>query len=152
MKNLTAIIIITIISGLIFSCEKQPFDFRSKFIGDYEITKISHYSIGATSPDSTLDSTYIEVYNGTIGYHGYEDIVIQYTHDNKFFGKLTTAPNRFLLSPIPENFTSLYIEAIFSEDSRAFDIKYIIRIPPPSSHTGSWFGWKNVTIKGRKSN
>ena len=149
MKKVMVISLVLIVA---LSCEKIPFDYRNKYVGNYEVTETLHYSIGATSPDSTLDSTYIEVYNGKVGYDGDEDIIIQYGDNKEFFGRLITPPNSFLISPAPKNLTDLYIGAIFSEDNSRFEIKYTLRIDPPLNHTGQWFGWKNITIKGKKYN
>ena len=80
------IIIISII--LLSSCEKQPFDYRNKFVGDYEfMTVIQEQDVNCcegNAPCCTIESTV--VYQGEITY-GYEsdEIIIDYIDDERDF-------------------------------------------------------------------
>lgn len=60
MRNL---IIIGVILVSLYSCEKQPFDYRNKFVGDYEFTKRAVFFY---PPNNNIDTTYTTVFKGSV--------------------------------------------------------------------------------------
>jgi hypothetical protein len=82
MKKLTILILLGL---LLFSCKKDPFDYRSKFLGDYNFVIHAITSYGIQGNMYTLDTTY--TYLGKIDY-GSEENMIQISYPNIVYSNL----------------------------------------------------------------
>lgn len=83
MKKITGVL--TIVIGL-YACEKIPFDYRNKFVGDYVFTKRITFFY---PPNNYLDTTYTDVFKGSIK-HGKETNQIEIYYEDYFnsFGEV----------------------------------------------------------------
>jgi hypothetical protein len=75
-----------IVSIIVFSCEKELFDYRNKFLGEWEFkverTEFNTDSVGYYHHDSLT-------YLGKIKYgNGDDDLLIQYSSDNSIILKI----------------------------------------------------------------
>lgn len=154
MKNITVITIITLF-GFICSCEKQPFDFRSKFIGEYSITEEIEYLITDSSCNIILNNKEMEFFHGEIkresNFEGYPAILIVYD-DKQFLGRLSYAEhNIFQLATPEENIMNLPVYVKFSENNNEFKIEYRACLSYQYCPVGMYCNnRKNVKIKGIK--
>lgn len=75
MKKVMVISLVLIVA---LSCEKIPFDYRNKYVGDYTFTKRYHFFY---PPNNTIDTTYSDVIEGYI-HLGKETNQIELYYDN----------------------------------------------------------------------
>ncbi|PKP46864.1 MAG: hypothetical protein CVT95_06410 [Bacteroidetes bacterium HGW-Bacteroidetes-12] len=75
MKKVMVISLVLIVALL---CEKIPFDYRNKYVGDYIFTKRYHFFY---PPNNTIDTTYSDVIEGYVR-HGKESNQIELYYDN----------------------------------------------------------------------
>jgi len=78
MTPMKTIISLSAILLFFISCEKQPFDYRNKYVGDYTFTKRYHFFY---PPNNNIDTTYSDVIEGYVC-HGKETNQIELYYDN----------------------------------------------------------------------
>ncbi len=105
----------------LFACEKQPFDYRNKFVGDYEV--IEQITLIIIDSCTVTTKTILNTYNGKIKKDtANTDLII--TYNNKEMKTIaTTNPNRFRVVSSTSTEVIGY-SAIFSIDNKKFKLDY----------------------------
>lgn len=147
----------------LFACEKQPFDFRNKYLGDYEITEQVRCIISDSMCNYSSEMV-TTIYNGKIikGKSNKSnsdkdvDIIIVYG-SKEISARKSSEQNTFIAYPpnFPGEsvFIHLNLLVFFSNDNREFNIDYSAHSQNPCGGLSSCpqiLMNKTVTITGVK--
>lgn len=89
MKNISKITVIILIVLSAFGCKKRPFDFRNKYVGDYDIT----YSYSSWQLNSGVYNSDTLSTGGKVYYDKKDQIIISYNTNSTLILGITKDGN-----------------------------------------------------------